>query len=550
MSDRKKGFYAADFDDEEEQKKGFYAKDLPVKEYDQGQLEAGLRGLGQSFFGLGDEAVGAAKSAADVLGGKSELSGLLERYKKYRDEERDKVKEAYEKYPKTAYAAEIAGGFIPGIGIAGKIGKLGSALKTGAGMGALSGLGSSEAELSDLKKLSQDVAVGATAGAIGEKVIGKSVDLLKKYGPKLATRSAQVLTDVPADVMEKYVKGKSKFGTPKTPEEIAIEFQEEVLPRLYKETKEGSSKSKDVLSKSSKLRREDIENVIKSRADELEKSFGGIYDLDDQVAALKKMRDLQKQYGKSSRKTGLVDKFGNQIELEVGESIDPIRLKRTIQSLDQKIDYPVSKDRYVTASKSEMMQLRKDLDKLLKDNPEYASVMKDVAEDTRLLKDAQKMARTTGGFKNIFRRVGREQEGSDILPKDVIERLDKKYPELNLLERASFSSASEALEKDLTRGSKNVQKFANIFGSVGSKLPGGENLGRALGSAVGSSVDHFGSKAVKSALDKVASIYGPNGIDPTKYGILLRTVRTGVKNKVPESLAVREILRNMNMYEE
>ena len=93
----------------EKKKSGkFYAlKDLRVKDKPEeksyfdtalDKLKAGGRGLGQSFFGAGDEIVGGVKAIGDVVGGE-DLSNIKELYKKHRDQERKEVEKAYEDHP-------------------------------------------------------------------------------------------------------------------------------------------------------------------------------------------------------------------------------------------------------------------------------------------------------------------------------------------------------------------------------------------------------------------------------------------------------------------
>ena len=531
MASLPKRFKLSEIEEEPKLRK-FKLSEIEEKSYDQSALDAAARGFGQAMFGLGDEAVGAAQAASDILSGEASLKDIVDKYKKYRDIERDKVKAAYEQQPGAAYGAEIASSFIPFLGMAGKLGKaskLAGLGRSAIAQGAASGYGMSEAK--DIKGDIKSAAAGAALGKVADVALRKGGRLLKdKVLPvieKPTYKAGEIMFDVPAKSVEKYVRRVGKYDKDLTPEKLGVEFLQEDIPTLEKIIRSDAKTAKKALSEAGELDRKEIADIIKKRADDLERSFEGIYDIDSEVAALKAMRELESKYSSA----------------ELANVVNPLRLKKTIQSLDKKIDYPVGEGRYVSPDNAVMMDLRRDLDELLKKNKAYEEPMKLVDENMRLLGEAKKLARTPGGFKNIFRRLGNAEEGQEIIPKDVIERVGKKIDK-DLVDKAEFASARHALDRDLTRGSKNVQKFTHLL----EQLPMG--LGKILGPVIGSTVDHFGGKAARSAIDKIAELRGYKVKDPVKYGRIMESIRRGVRNKVPEALATRELLRQLEEYED
>ena len=161
------------------------------------QLEAGLRGLGQGIFlGYSEEALAALEAAKGRLTGEGQDLGEL--YRKYRDIERSKEKAAKEAFPKTYGASQIGGAvgtaLIPGLGAAKLLSP--STLKGAAALGAVAGIGESEADLTkgELGGLAGSAALGAGTGAIGFKV-GQAVS--KYFAPaELEKKAASNIADI------------------------------------------------------------------------------------------------------------------------------------------------------------------------------------------------------------------------------------------------------------------------------------------------------------------------------------------------------------------
>jgi hypothetical protein len=172
-----------------------------IQEDKYGLLDTIIRkGLQGASFGLSDEAVGGLSAVGAKLTGEDGSFGDL--YRKYRDEERQTLKEMGEESPVLSAVADIGGSIAPvlatgGMGLVPKLlGKgaqtaaasglaakggltaMNTMAKLGAAEGALHGIGRNEADLTDgvsgeeVESLGTDVAMGAGIGALAPYVIG------------------------------------------------------------------------------------------------------------------------------------------------------------------------------------------------------------------------------------------------------------------------------------------------------------------------------------------------------------------------------------------
>lgn len=198
---------------------------------------AGMGALNQLGFGLTPELVGASehpigavKALMGLLGKDSSNEEDVQNYAKVRDEAQSKFNQAKKDNPGNYMAGSLAGGILPAIltggvsaeGQAAKSlsGMLGGAIGTktaanaltGAGYGALSGLGSSQADLTKgqggqlLKDVAENAAIGAPVGGIVGKIAGSlSPESLEEGAAKRAVSAmggtkgqAKALANAPA----------------------------------------------------------------------------------------------------------------------------------------------------------------------------------------------------------------------------------------------------------------------------------------------------------------------------------------------------------------
>jgi hypothetical protein len=168
------------------------------------QVDSGLRGAAQgATLGLADEAYGVVGGLINSIKDDKKFG---EAYREARDYARHRDAAAHEANPKTYVGGEVGGtiasSLIPGAGVlnAGKGAGVASALAKGAAGGAVSGLGTSDADLTkgEVPEALADTAKGAAlgAGTAGvfhglQKVAGYlSPDVLKELAATKAFKSA------------------------------------------------------------------------------------------------------------------------------------------------------------------------------------------------------------------------------------------------------------------------------------------------------------------------------------------------------------------------
>lgn len=151
-----------------------------------------VRGIAQGgSMGFGDElagALGAAASSVGLLDNKENLS-FGDAYRQYRDQARESDRLAEAKHGGAYIAGQVVGGIatapaLPG----GAVSTLGKAAATGAGYGAVAGLGGSKADLTrgEVDQAAIDTGIGAgvglAAGAVGHGIVkgaGKAASAIR-----------------------------------------------------------------------------------------------------------------------------------------------------------------------------------------------------------------------------------------------------------------------------------------------------------------------------------------------------------------------------------
>lgn len=164
---------------------------------DVSKLESLGRGaLSGASFGFSDELTGAGEALATTNPLEDDyLKNLLTNYKKSRDESRAAYKAAEEANPATYMAGDIGAGLLTGLltggaGAVANLGKVGVSqgakqlAKVGLKQGAATGLGMSEADLTEgeVPEALKDVAVGAGLGAGVGVLLPSAIQGVKKAG--------------------------------------------------------------------------------------------------------------------------------------------------------------------------------------------------------------------------------------------------------------------------------------------------------------------------------------------------------------------------------
>ena len=181
--------------------------------------ESLARGAAQgATMGFSDELAGALGAVGDVAGDQYALKDLLDRYQAQRDESRRLYAEAEKTNPTAYLSGNLAGGLATGIATGGGTG-LANILK----IGALGGLGSSEADLTEgqIGQAARDTGTGAAIGALtagalklggmGAKAIGATApaeDLARGF--KLGKQGTDITSKLGQEAAEQQQIGLGK----------------------------------------------------------------------------------------------------------------------------------------------------------------------------------------------------------------------------------------------------------------------------------------------------------------------------------------------------
>lgn len=463
-------------------------KDAPKKKR-MSMPESFARGARDSVtLGFDDEIGGAI--AAVVPGGKG--------YKETRDEIRGLKRKAFDDNKLSYTGGALAGGLaIPGLGAArgvGALGKLGSAVKSGAAYGAVSGLGGSEAE--DVGGMAADTAKGGlVGGAIGGafNVAGKAIQAPLGFIPdKLKEKVYRGIGEIDedmAEVIKSNPKLVEKSRNAKGSGLLADDLVEN-LERLKEVQKKQSDEAWAALKKAD-ARGAKVPGVILAReALGIAKEHNLIGSkMGAQQAALKKLQGAMADVAKVQNYTDL---------------------KRAIQKIDDNINWDSQADKL---SNKVLQRFRTALDQKLKDektgSAAYRQAMAPLADTTRAIQALSSKFGVKRGSEVIddileprlmatdrtisqmetARRQAFQDKGS--VTRDIMK---KQTPEL--LDDIEAAALQKYLEADIGRGSRSL-----VYGvGMGSAVP---FLGPVAGAALGYARDKGGRQFAAEGLARI-----------------------------------------------
>jgi hypothetical protein len=504
-------------------------------------LQSGLMGaVDAGSLGFADEAAGLLKAGRQTLVGDKKFKDFKDTYKSERDMVRASFEKAKADNP-TAYTVGEVGGsigtaFIPGLGVAKGATAAKSALNA-ARYGAVAGLGTSSADLTegDIANAAEDVGAGALTGATTDLAFRGAGKALKAATPKNAAKKlANVVLNTPEEITDLYITNKK--GVLEAPRrfELAREY-EDVLENLKKQVISGSKESRETLSKEGlKITKGEVQEIAKKLGDDLEKSFEGVYDDPQKVAALKYLRKFQEDWKATPAKAADIA-FGPP-----RSEVSANRLKDTLQSIDRSTDFETAPGQFSRIDDNVKKELRANIDELLKGrSPAYKEQMKAVASDAELLNRGSEVAKSPQALSNVLRRVETDQYGAGQIPAETIRDVDARMGS-SILERAKLSNAKEQFDKSVTNGSMNVNKFSNMVRDV--------PVLKYAGPLIGASVDKYGRKITMQAVDAAEAIERNWKQNPSVQSIKqqLKPITEFAKKGDPTAIVTFQILQEKN----
>jgi hypothetical protein len=401
----------------------------------------------------------------------------------------------------------------------------------------VAGLGTSSADLTegDIANAAEDVGAGALTGATTDLAFRGAGKALKAATPKNAAKKlANVVLNTPEEITDLYITNKK--GVLEAPRrfELAREY-EDVLENLKKQVISGSKESRETLSKEGlKITKGEVQEIAKKLGDDLEKSFEGVYDDPQKVAALKYLRKFQEDWKATPAKAADIA-FGPP-----RSEVSANRLKDTLQSIDRSTDFETAPGQFSRIDDNVKKELRANIDELLKGrSPAYKEQMKAVASDAELLNRGSEVAKSPQALSNVLRRVETDQYGAGQIPAETIRDVDARMGS-SILERAKLSNAKEQFDKSVTNGSMNVNKFSNMVRDV--------PVLKYAGPLIGASVDKYGRKITMQAVDAAEAIERNWKQNPSVQSIKqqLNPITEFAKKGDPTAIVTFQILQEKN----
>jgi hypothetical protein len=377
--ERIKKKYSINFDEQSDQSKPITSQVSP--------LESAIRGGAQGLtMGLSDEATARLESI---------IKGVP--YEQALRESRRAYKQAQEANPVTYTGSEIAGGvlpfLIPGVGQFATGKTLLQGAVRGAGLGAVGGLGYSEAET--LPELTKDIAIGgALGGAL--PVVGKGI-----------AKGIQTIPQATSTVLKKGLQGGLGVSSELLTEAEKNPKAVEKILKVYA----GENIKKDLIpAKANVVESFMSDNPIAKRAIKNSKLAVESIPEDTKInknLAINALQDqikiLEKSKGVSDVRNQAIKMLEDKIKVfdTLPENIQGNELKPILQGLDDDImaaggwQNPLKNNLYRDGLENARSAMDKDLKSQV---PEYKRLMKKVSQDYQLSNNLTKRFATERGF--------------------------------------------------------------------------------------------------------------------------------------------------------
>lgn len=306
-----------------------------------------------------------------------------------------------------------------------------------------------------------ELSLGISAGLSGLGALGKKLNV----GPKIA----QFLFGLPEDIQNKIKANPDIIKNAKSPDEL-VEKLINVTKQVGKEAGESSKTAASKLSSDlwDVIPAERLRGIIQSE----QEALGDVAGLPLKEKSFRRLEKLKSQF-------------------PTDQLFTPSSLKPVVQDLDQEIgDYL----RTSGVTGGSLKNVRRGIDEILKENPEYASQMKDTASLTRLADSLRKKF----GLKEVQDVASGSRE---LIPSQTTysmlnrpDRLGKTERLLQFLDQKIGSDLAQDVEK--TRMAEFLSKPQNqasrlVITGAAAGLPFGP-YGTAAGAAAGKYLDKFG----------------------------------------------------------
>lgn len=450
-------------------------------------LESALRGGAQGLtMGLSSRGEALLRNLAGKTPFLPEKS-----YEQALQESRQAYKQAQEANPLTYTGSEFVGSVLPALIPGTQPATLGRMVALGAGLGAVGGLGYSEAET--LPELGKDIAAGGALGGVlpvvgrgitkGIQALKPAADISIKSGLSAMTGKTIPYLEKVESQPERVKRIEKTFTEPlqKEIDKLANEFTELVSKNPFRE------KASKLSSKSYKILEREKDNINIPKSFIMDKLDNKFFELASSQSEI------------DYKLSQTVSDIGKKLNRDFKDNLNGVQAKNFIRELDTDISAFAPKPGEIKQLPPEaekklrvLEEIRNYIDEPLKQqSTNYAEAMKPTADATRVSKYLEKLAVSQYGGK----------EASAEKAKQFIQ---KKLKQSNLTESRSEGQALRLMQEELQNPKYNnlagIDKLRNVNQTI-SDLKLLQEI-QATG-AIGSSVTNRmmgGGAAVGSAI--------------------------------------------------
>lgn len=451
---------------------------------------AGVKGLGGKIkdIGLTDE------------GPTLDFDKLKQAYIQGRDKERLSQGAMSNAHPIVAGVSDLAGSIatLPATGAVTLAGRV----LTAAGLGAIAGLGSSQADLTqgDFAGAAKDTAIGgALGGALqygGEKIIApalsKAGQWISESGPVKAI--GKTLASVSPENTERYLARSGDVNKALELEDIGQYFKDDALEQFQQHLGKLDSEAWKTLNTKPTLNKNDIlqmgddfvQKILGGKAGDLTRSAGTGADADRIKTIYSQLEEIKNAYG---------------------SQLSEADLKSVVQSL-QKLGWSLEGSPRTSIQGQALQQLSGIYNDALKSiNPTYAEKMIPVQEATSTLQSLnrqfinQQAPEQMDKFLRTAKKFGSLSDESEVIK--AVRGLDK-VTGADVENMIRDRLTQDSFYKGDTNGSRKTLMGKALGAAVGGAIGYGETndkYGAAVGAMTGFTMDKYAGQVFKNILN-------------------------------------------------
>lgn len=335
--------------------------------------------------------------------------------------------------------------------------------------------------------------IGPTARTAGRMMEGAAEGAAKKM--------ARITADVPEAATERFIRNPRAVNEASSNITPHVGRWNEMVDQLRTKVKEGSGESRAALE-GQKYPLQDIGDVFDQVKQEIIRESEGAVDpnIERRLGALESMRKAYMPKFEE-RPTGFLNLDGTTGQKRVRtspENLSGNRVKNLVQDLQRGSNFSRGGADFIELSDIDKNKAMGALNRKLKDNPQFAEIMRGVADDMDLLQRADALGKTDNALEGVFRNFGKTRENPVNLIREVDSRLGTSF-----YDELLNTSAKRSFENTPTNGSRRaVMGFAS--GSPAWAImhdnPVMAALTQVATTAGGFAADKYGGTMVKGAV--------------------------------------------------